>query len=130
ACSRRRQTARHAKCRSFLTRTDRRHIKRNCCASTCGGRSRTPAMPEFGRSVARLEAREKVTGRAQYVHNMHIPGMLHGKIFRSTVAHGKIRRLDVSAARQIDGVYEVITGEDIRKLIADPSFGPAFHDQP
>src|SRR5205085_3874475 len=50
--------------------------------------------------------------------------------FRSTVAHGKIRRLDVSAARQIDGVYEVITGEDIRKLIADPYFGPAFHDQP
>ncbi len=52
------------------------------------------------------------------------------KIFRSTVAHGKIRRLDVSAARDIDGVHAVITGEDIRKLIPEPYFGPAFHDQP
>src|SRR5438105_6121634 len=87
-------------------------------------------VSEFGRSVARLEAREKVTGRAQYVHNMRLPGMLQGKIFRSTVAHGKISRLDVSAARETDGVYAVITGEDIRKLIAEPYFGPAFHDQP
>lgn len=87
-------------------------------------------MPEFGRSVPRLEARAKVTGRAEYVHNMRLPGMLSGKIFRSTVAHGKILGLDVSAAREIDGVHAVFTGEDIRKIIPEPWFGPAFHDQP
>ena len=87
-------------------------------------------MPEFGRSVPRLEARAKVSGRAEYVHNMRLPGMLTGKIFRSTVAHGNIRRLDVNAARDIDGVHAVLTGEDIRKLIPEPWFGPAFHDQP
>jgi CO/xanthine dehydrogenase Mo-binding subunit len=87
-------------------------------------------VPEIGRSVPRLEAREKVTGRAQYVHNMRLPGMLHGKILRSTVAHGKIRNVNVGAARDIDGVYAVVTGEDIRKIIPQPYFGPAFHDQP
>ncbi len=87
-------------------------------------------MAEFGRSVPRLEARAKVTGRAEYVHNMRLPGMLYGKIFRSTVAHGKLRRLDVGAAREMEGVHAVVTGQDIRAVIPQPWFGPAFHDQP
>jgi CO/xanthine dehydrogenase Mo-binding subunit len=56
--------------------------------------------------------------------------MLHGKIFRSTVAHGRIKRIDTSAARAVEGVYRVITGADIRTIIPDPHYGPAFHDQP
>jgi CO/xanthine dehydrogenase Mo-binding subunit len=85
---------------------------------------------QMGRSIARLEARSKVTGRADYVHNMRVPGMLHAKIFRSTVAHGRILSIDTSAAAGMDGVFAVITGEDIRKIIPQPYFGPAFHDQP
>jgi CO/xanthine dehydrogenase Mo-binding subunit len=83
-----------------------------------------------GRSVPRLEGRAKVTGRAEYVHNLRLPGMLHGKIFRSTVAHGRIKRIDTSAARAVEGVHRVITGADIRAIIPDPHYGPAFHDQP
>jgi CO/xanthine dehydrogenase Mo-binding subunit len=83
-----------------------------------------------GTSIPRLEGRAKVTGRAEYVHNLRLPGMLHGKIFRSTVAHGRIKRLDVSAAQAVEGVHRVITGADIRKVVPDPHFGPAFHDQP
>jgi CO/xanthine dehydrogenase Mo-binding subunit len=85
---------------------------------------------QIGRSIPRLEARSKVTGRAEYVHNMRVPGMLYGKIFRSTVAHGRILSIDVSAARETEGVYAVVTGEDIRSVIPNPYFGPAFHDQP
>jgi len=85
---------------------------------------------QIGRSVPRLEAREKVTGRAEYTHLMRLPGMLHGKIFRSTVAHGRIRSIDTSAAKQIPGVYRVITAEDVLKVIPNPYYGPAFHDQP
>ena len=77
-------------------------------------------MPQVGRSVPRLEARDKVTGRAEYVHNLIVPGMLHGKIFRSTVAHGRIRAIDTRAAAQRPGVHAVVTGEDIQKLIPDP----------
>ena len=86
--------------------------------------------PQVGRSVPRLESWLKVTGRAEYVHNLRLPGMLYGKIFRSTVAHGRIRRIDVSAAQAVGGVYRVVTGEDVRKLVAEPYYGPAFHDQP
>jgi CO/xanthine dehydrogenase Mo-binding subunit len=83
-----------------------------------------------GRSIPRLEANAKVTGRAEYVHNLRLPGMLYGKIFRSTVAHGRIRRIDTTAAQAVEGVHRVVTAEDIRKVIADPHYGPAFHDQP
>jgi CO/xanthine dehydrogenase Mo-binding subunit len=93
-----------------------------------------PANPigggQIGRSVPRLEGREKVTGRAEYTHLMRLPGMLHGKIFRSTVAHGRIKSIDTSAAKTMRGVYRVITAEDVLKVIPDPYYGPAFHDQP
>jgi CO/xanthine dehydrogenase Mo-binding subunit len=85
---------------------------------------------QVGRSVPRLEAREKVTGRAEYTHTMHIPGMLHAKIFRSTVAHGRIKNIDTSAAKKAPGVLHVVTIKDVQKVIPDPYYGPAFHDQP
>ncbi|MGH8699935.1 MAG: xanthine dehydrogenase family protein molybdopterin-binding subunit, partial [Burkholderiales bacterium] len=80
--------------------------------------------------VPRLEGKAKVTGRAEYVHNLRLPGMLYGKIFRSTVAHGRIKRIDVTAARAVEGVHCVVTAEDIRAIAPNPYYGPAFHDQP
>lgn len=82
------------------------------------------------RSLPRLEAREKVTGKTEYVHHLQLPGMLYGKIFRSTVPHGRIKRIDVSAAQALEGVYRVVTIDDIRTVIPHPYYGPAFHDQP
>jgi CO/xanthine dehydrogenase Mo-binding subunit len=84
----------------------------------------------IGQSIRRLEAREKVTGRAEYVHHLRLPGMLYGKIFRSTVPHARIKRIDVSAAQAVEGVYRVVTIDDIRSVIPQPYYGPAFHDQP
>jgi CO/xanthine dehydrogenase Mo-binding subunit len=86
--------------------------------------------PQVGRSVPRLESWLKVTGRAEYVHNLRLPGMLYGKIFRSTVAHGRIKRIDVAAAQALAGVYRVITSKEIREVVPEPYYGPAFHDQP
>ncbi|HKU47549.1 MAG TPA: xanthine dehydrogenase family protein molybdopterin-binding subunit [Burkholderiales bacterium] len=86
--------------------------------------------PQVGRSVPRLESWLKVTGRAEYVHNLRLPGMLYGKIFRSSVAHGRIKRIDTSAAQALPGVYRVVTSREIREVIPEPYYGPAFHDQP
>jgi CO/xanthine dehydrogenase Mo-binding subunit len=85
---------------------------------------------QVGRSMPRLEGRAKVTGRAEYTHTMRIPGMLHAKLFRSTVPHGKIRSVDTHAAKNVPGVAHVITIEDVKRLIPNPYYGPAFHDQP
>jgi CO/xanthine dehydrogenase Mo-binding subunit len=85
---------------------------------------------QIGRSVPRLESREKVTGRAEYTHTMRVPGMLYAKLFRSTVAHGRIKSVDVSAARALPGVLHVVTIDDVLKVLPNPYYGPAFHDQP
>ena len=45
------------------------------------------AGSQIGRSVPRVEGRDKVTGRAEYVHTMRLPGMLVAKRFRKHVAH-------------------------------------------
>jgi CO/xanthine dehydrogenase Mo-binding subunit len=87
-------------------------------------------LTQVGRSVPRLEGQAKVTGRAEYVHNLRLPGMLYGKIVRSTVAHGRIGKLDVTAAKALEGVYRVVTIDDVRKVVPNPFYGPAFHDQP
>ena len=85
---------------------------------------------QVGRSLPRLEARAKVSGRAEYTHTLRVPGMLTCKLFRSTVAHGRVKSVDVSAARALPGVFGVYTGDDIKTVIPDPYYGPAFHDQP
>ena len=56
--------------------------------------------------------------------------MLHAKILRSTVAHGRIVSIDKSEAEALEGVHSVITSEDIMTVMPEPYFGPAFHDQP
>jgi CO/xanthine dehydrogenase Mo-binding subunit len=88
------------------------------------------AGSQIGRSVPRTESRDKVTGRAEYVHTMRLPGMLVAKLFRSTVPHGRIKSIDVSAAKQVPGVLHVVTVDDVKKVIPHPYYGPAFHDQP
>jgi len=78
--------------------------------------TKTVSVGQIGRSLPRVEARAKVTGRAEYVHNLRLPGMLWAKIARSTVPHGRIRHIDTSAAQATHGVYSVVTGEDIIRV--------------
>lgn len=59
---------------------------------------------------------EKVTGRAEFITDIEVPGMLHGKILRSTVPHATIKSIEASAALAIEGVVAVLTGADIAGL--------------
>jgi len=65
-----------------------------------------------GASLPRTDAREKVTGRAQYIADMARPGMLHAAIHGSTAAHARIKGYDCSEAMALPGVVCVLTGED------------------
>jgi CO/xanthine dehydrogenase Mo-binding subunit len=86
--------------------------------------------PQVGRGVDRIESRDKVTGAARYTHNVVLPRMLHAKIVRSVHAHARILSIDTQAAAAMTGVFAVVTAQDVLKVIPDPHFGPAFHDQP
>jgi len=89
-----------------------------------------PDLREVSRSVPRLEGVQKVTGTVEYIHHLRLPGMLYGKIVRSTVPHARIVSIDTAEARELPGVHAVITGDDVMKLVPNPYYGPAFHDQP
>ncbi len=90
----------------------------------------TKVGSQIGRSVSRVEGYDKVSGRAEYVHTMRLPGMLYAKLFRSTVAHGRIKSIDTSEAKKVPGILHVVTIDDVKQVIPDPYYGPAFHDQP
>ena len=66
-----------------------------------------------GKPLPRLDGPDSVTGRAIYTVDVALPEMLHVKLFRSSVPHAKIRRLDVSRARALNGVAAVLTADDV-----------------
>lgn len=70
-----------------------------------------------GRSVKRSDTLEKVTGTACYAGDVALPGMLHGKTKRSTVAHAIIKRIDVSKALALKGVKAVLTHENVPRVL-------------
>jgi CO/xanthine dehydrogenase Mo-binding subunit len=53
---------------------------------------------QVGVPAPRRDAREKLRGEAQFVGDMFMPRMLHGRVLRSTIAHGRIASIDTSAA--------------------------------
>src|SRR5262249_22915810 len=93
------------------------------------GQSGSRVGAQVGRSVPRLESRDKVTGSAEYIHTMRLPGMLHAKIFRSTVAHGRIKSVDTSAARKVPGVLDVVTIDNVLKTGPGLYEGQAFQNR-
>ncbi|MBZ0265710.1 molybdopterin-dependent oxidoreductase [bacterium] len=61
----------------------------------------------------RVDAWDKVTGKAQYTDDLKRPGMLYGAILHSPIGHGKILNIDTSRAENLPGVKAVITWKDV-----------------
>ncbi|MGC8555939.1 MAG: molybdopterin cofactor-binding domain-containing protein, partial [Conexivisphaera sp.] len=67
----------------------------------------------IGRRVPKYDALRKVTGDAQYMLDVEVPGMLHAKVLRSPYLHARIRSIDVSGALRVPGVVDAITARDV-----------------
>ena len=68
---------------------------------------------EVGRSIPRVDAADKVTGRARYTDDFHESPMLVAKILHSTIANGVVKSMDISAAQALPGVVKVVTCFDV-----------------
>ncbi|MBI1996207.1 MAG: molybdopterin-dependent oxidoreductase [Deltaproteobacteria bacterium] len=87
-------------------------------------------LADIGKTFRRLDYETKVTGKAQYLADMIIPGMCHGKILRSPYPHARIKRIDAAKALKVPGVVAVLTRDDILHDAAiEPYYGPVFKDQ-
>lgn len=65
------------------------------------------------RPLARHDQAEKIAGTTRYAGDLVLPHMLHARLVRAQVPSGRIVRRDVSAARELPGVVDVLLGEDI-----------------
>ncbi|WP_410654266.1 xanthine dehydrogenase family protein molybdopterin-binding subunit [Amycolatopsis sp. lyj-112] len=74
----------------------------------------------IGARVTRQEDVRLLTGRAQYIDDVRLPGMLEAAVLRSPLPHARIVRIDVAAANAHPGVFAVITGEDVRARVKAP----------
>lgn len=70
----------------------------------------------IGKSVKRIDAVAKVTGRARYTDDFFIPGMLLAKYLRSTIAHGRVTKIDTRKAERLHGVEKVFTYKDVPQI--------------
>ncbi len=69
-------------------------------------------MQVVGKRLPRVDAGERVTGRATYPADMTRPGLVVGRIKRSPHAHARIMSIDTTRARALKGVLAVITAAD------------------
>jgi carbon-monoxide dehydrogenase large subunit len=73
----------------------------------------TEPKPAIGRRMLRKEDPELITGEANFVDNISVPGMLWVHVVRSPFAHANFSKIDTSAAEKAEGVVAVFTGETL-----------------
>jgi 4-hydroxybenzoyl-CoA reductase alpha subunit len=76
-------------------------------------KEREQVFSVVGQRLPRVDGWAKVSGRAQYVDDLSLPGMLFGKLVRSTRAHARLRAVRTERALQLPGVVAAITGTDV-----------------
>src|SRR5690349_2460997 len=81
----------------------------------------------LGKSIRRIDAPSKVSGRLKYAGDMTMQGMLYVQVLRSPHAHARIVSIDTAAAEAIEGVHGVITSADVP---GEDGFGVFVNDQP
>src|SRR5216117_3875334 len=77
--------------------------------------SMTP-LKTLGHPTPRIDALERVTGKATYTNDRQLPGMLYARVLRSPHPHARIRRIDASKALALPGVKAVVSHENCTVL--------------
>lgn len=73
---------------------------------------------QIGRSVQRIDALDKVTGRAKYANDLHLPGMTYAVFLRSPHGHARIKSIDTSEAEKLHGVVAIIHADTLARDMA------------
>ncbi len=87
-------------------------------------------MNVVGKRLRRTDVLQKVTGQAAYVDDLRVEGMLYAKVLRSPLPHAKIKSIDTSRAKGLEGVRAVLTWKDVPGENRIGIVGDPFRDQP
>jgi putative selenate reductase molybdopterin-binding subunit len=69
-----------------------------------------------GKNLRKVDGTKLVTGGAAFTDDIHLPGLLYGKILPSPHAHARIRRIDITKAKALPGVHAVLTYQDVPRV--------------
>ena len=70
------------------------------------------ALKTVGHPASRVDALQRVTGKATYTGDLHLNGMLYARVLRSPHPHARIRSIDTSKALALPGVKTILTHEN------------------
>src|SRR5205085_2152142 len=70
------------------------------------------ALTTVGHETSRIDAAERVSGKAKYTADVSLPGMLYARVLRSPHPHARVRAIDLSKARALPGVKAIVTHEN------------------
>jgi CO/xanthine dehydrogenase Mo-binding subunit len=76
-----------------------------------------------GRSVPRVDIPDKCTGRFPYMHNLRMPGMLHGRVVRPPSAGAKLENVDQGSVKDIAGIVQVVREGNFLGVVAESEWG-------
>ena len=91
----------------------------------------TPSVVDdryVGSNVGRREDGPLLAGRAQYIADVTLPGMVEATFVRSTLAHAQITSIEVDDARAEPGVLSVVTAADLHGVTHYPHLVPWMKD--
>ena len=80
--------------------------------NNAGARSGVNPMRVIGQPTPRIDAAERVSGRATYTRDVYLDGMLFAQVLRSPHPHARIKSIDTSKARALPGVKAIVTSEN------------------
>jgi CO/xanthine dehydrogenase Mo-binding subunit len=72
-----------------------------------------------GTSLPRIDIPDKVFGRPRFIHDLHLPGLLHGRVLRPTTPAARLQALDETAAGSLAGLVAVVRDGDFVGVLAD-----------
>ncbi|MBO0691790.1 MAG: xanthine dehydrogenase family protein molybdopterin-binding subunit, partial [Acidimicrobiaceae bacterium] len=87
-------------------------------------------MPNYGDPVVRVEDARLLKGESRYVADLELPDAAHVTYVTSTAPHARIRSVDVSSARKMPGVLDVVTAEDLDIEPSPPAGAPEAMARP
>ncbi len=94
--------------------------------STHGDKLTPEKLSTVGKPAPRIEGEYKVSGKSLFTGDNCLPGMIWGKVLRSSYAHARIARIDTARARSYPGVLAVLTAVDVPKVLT----GRRLRDMP
>ncbi|MBZ5578858.1 MAG: molybdopterin-dependent oxidoreductase [Acidobacteriia bacterium] len=76
----------------------------------------------LGKPVPRPDIREMVTGQFEFVHNVRVPGMLHGKVVRPPAVGATVVSVDESSVKNVAGLVKVVVRKNFVGVVAEKAW--------